>query len=89
MQEVLSFKNIILYLFYANAFTNKSLIVLKLGISHTSLNLSSLIEALPYLVYLTKELFAIRIVLGIFHLLKLVRSDWIPIKCFVALESRI
>ena len=75
VQEVLSFENTTLYLFYANAFINKSLVVPKLGISYTSLTLSSLIEARPLLVYLTKELFVIRIVLGTFHLLKLVKSD--------------
>jgi hypothetical protein len=89
VQEALSFENIMLYLFCANAFTNKSLVVPKSGISHTSLNLSSLTEALPHLVHLTKEPFAIYTVLGTFHLLKLVRSDWMPVKCFVAPESRI
>jgi hypothetical protein len=75
VQEALSFENITLYPFYANAFTNKSLIVLKSGISHTSLNLNSLIEALPHLVHLTKEPFVIRTILGTFYLLKLVRLD--------------
>ena len=89
VQEALSFENITLYPFYANAFTNKSLVVLKSRISYTLLNLSSLIEALPHLVHLTKEPFAIYTVLGTFHLLKLVRSDWMPIKCFVAPKSRI
>jgi hypothetical protein len=64
-----------LYLFYINAFINKSLIVLKLRISYTSLNLSSLIEALPYPVHLTKEPFIIYTILKMFYLLKLVRLD--------------
>jgi hypothetical protein len=89
VQEALSFENTILYLFCANAFTNKSLVVLKSGTSYTLLNLSSLTEALPHLVHLTKEPFAIRTVLGTFHLLKLVRLDWMPIKCFVAPKLRI
>jgi hypothetical protein len=36
-----------------------------------------------------KEPFAIRTVLGKLHLLKLVRSVLMPVKCFVAPESRI
>jgi hypothetical protein len=89
VQEALFFENTTLYLFCANAFTDKSLVVPKSGTSHTSLNLSSLIKALPHLVHLTKEPFTIRTILGTFHLLKLVRSDWMPVKCFIAPESRI
>jgi len=77
------------YLFYTNTFINKSLIVLKLRISYTSLNLSFLIKAWPRLINSIKELFAIRTVLSKLYLLKLVKSVLMLIKYFITLESKI
>ena len=88
IQVAFPFENRTEYPSLSSALTNSSLVVPNVSTNQTSLNTISPTIALPQPIAFATKPFAIHTGLGLFHLLKLLRSDNTPIKYLEAPKSR-